>query len=83
MCGLELAEAGAVLSECALYVGNDSGITHLAAGLGVPTVAVFGPTDPAVWRPLGPRVRVVRGRPWPTVEEVRGAALQFRPGGAT
>ena len=68
--GLEVAQAGAVLAGCGLYVGNDSGVTHLAAGLGVPTVAVFGPTDPAVWRPLGPRVRVVRGRPWPGYREV-------------
>ena len=40
------------------FVGNDSGITHLAAGLGVRTLAVFGPTDPAVYRPIGPTVTV-------------------------
>jgi len=74
--GLEVAQAGAVLAECRLYVGNDSGLTHLAAGLGVPTVAVFGPTEPAVWAPLGPQVRVVRaarGQPWPSVDEVLAA----------
>ena len=73
LAGLEVAQAGAVLAECGLYVGNDSGLTHLAAGLGAPTVAVFGPTDPAVWRPMGPRVHVVRsagGRAWPRAEEV-------------
>jgi heptosyltransferase-3 len=70
LAGLEVAQAGAVLAECGLYVGNDSGLTHLAAGLGVPTVAVFGPTDPSVWRPLGRRVRVVRGEPWPGAGEV-------------
>jgi hypothetical protein len=42
------------------YVGADTGPTHLAAQLGVPTLALFGPTDPAVWGPVGPLVRVVR-----------------------
>lgn len=47
------------LRGASLYVGNDSGPTHLAARLGVPTVALFGPTDPRVWRPVGPRVIVL------------------------
>ncbi|NPB07154.1 MAG: glycosyltransferase family 9 protein [Aquificae bacterium] len=47
------------LKGAALFVGNDSGLTHLAAYLGVPTVALFGPTDPLVWRPIGKKVRVV------------------------
>jgi ADP-heptose:LPS heptosyltransferase len=51
---------GAVLSGAGLYVGNDSGVTHLAAAYGAPTVALFGPTDPTIWSPLGPRVAVVR-----------------------
>jgi len=67
----------ALIARCACYVGNDSGISHVAAGLGVPTVAVFGPTDPAVWGPHGPTVRVVRrraaGDAWPSVEAVAGA----------
>jgi hypothetical protein len=45
------------------YIGNDSGVAHLAAFLGLPTVAVFGPTQPQCWRPLGPSVRVVEGPP--------------------
>ncbi len=49
------------LQECRCYLGNDSGITHLAAMLGVPTIAIFGPTDPAIWRPVGPSVRVLQG----------------------
>ncbi|NOY80461.1 MAG: glycosyltransferase family 9 protein [Kiritimatiellaeota bacterium] len=40
-------------AEADLYIGNDSGVTHLAAALGVPTVALFRCTDPRVWRPLG------------------------------
>jgi ADP-heptose:LPS heptosyltransferase len=51
-----------LLKESRLFLGNDSGATHLAAALGVPTLAVFGPSDPWLWRPLGPRVRVVTSR---------------------
>jgi heptosyltransferase-3 len=47
------------LASARLYIGNDSGITHLAAAVGVPVVAIFGPTDPAVWAPRGERVAVV------------------------
>jgi hypothetical protein len=42
-----------------LYLGNDSGISHLAGLVGAPSVIVFGPTDPAEWKPAGPRVAVV------------------------
>ena len=49
----------ALLSMARAYVGNDSGITHLAARA-CPTLAIFGPTDPAIWGPLGPKVRVLR-----------------------
>ena len=71
---LSLIELSAVLSECAAYVGNDSGVTHLAAGLGLPVVALFGPTDPAIWKPSGCRVSVIKARPDfgdLTVERVR------------
>ncbi|HLJ69195.1 MAG TPA: glycosyltransferase family 9 protein [Chloroflexota bacterium] len=46
-------ELARVLSAARLVVGNDSGVTHLAAAAGVPTLALFGPTDPAGWAPLG------------------------------
>jgi ADP-heptose:LPS heptosyltransferase len=49
-----------VLKSSAFYVGNDSGITHLASALGVPTIALFGPTDHRLWRPTGKETRVVR-----------------------
>ncbi|MBI4764437.1 MAG: glycosyltransferase family 9 protein [Deltaproteobacteria bacterium] len=48
-----------VLSLCAGYLGNDSGVSHLAAAVGVPTVVLFGPTDPAFWGPRGSAVRVL------------------------
>lgn len=57
--GLKLLELAAVIERCAVFVGNDSGITHLAAAVGTPTVALFGPASTAVWEPRGPRVRVV------------------------
>jgi ADP-heptose:LPS heptosyltransferase len=55
-----LARVARVLSRCRLYLGNDSGLTHLAAAVGAPGVlALFGPSDPRVWAPLGPQVRVL------------------------
>jgi heptosyltransferase-3 len=56
-----LYELGCWLATARMYIGNDSGITHLAAAVGVPVVAIFGPTDPAVWAPRGENVRVVSG----------------------
>lgn len=49
------------LARARLYIGNDSGITHLAAAAGAPVLALFISTDPAVWAPRGPRVRVLAG----------------------
>jgi heptosyltransferase-3 len=54
----DLYELACWLARAQLYVGNDSGITHLAAAVGTPVLALFGPTDPAVWAPRGPHVRV-------------------------
>lgn len=45
--------------QARLFSGADTGPTHLAAQLGVPTVALFGPTDPHMWAPVGPAVTVV------------------------
>ncbi|MBT4485028.1 MAG: glycosyltransferase family 9 protein [Candidatus Latescibacteria bacterium] len=54
-----LSELLQVLSEAELYVGNDSGVSHLAAMCGTPCVVLFGATDPAVWRPVGRDVTIV------------------------
>lgn len=58
LCG-SLDELAEMIAGASAFVGCDTGPTHLAAQLGVPTLALFGPTDPAVWRPVGPGVRVV------------------------
>ena len=58
---LPLDELAAILKQCDLYVGNDSGITHLAAAVGTPVVALFGPTDPRVWGPRGKHVSILYG----------------------
>jgi ADP-heptose:LPS heptosyltransferase len=50
---LPLTDLAPSLAACALHIGNDSGITHLAAAVGIPVVALFGPTDPATWSPRG------------------------------
>jgi heptosyltransferase-3 len=63
------------LASARVYIGNDSGITHLAAAVGTPVVAIFGTTDPSVWAPRGERVRVVSGI---VVDEVLEAARQVR-----
>jgi hypothetical protein len=49
-----------LMSSAGVYVGNDSGITHLAGLAGCPTIAIFGPTDPLLWKPQGRMVRIVR-----------------------
>lgn len=68
------------LAGARIYIGNDSGITHLAAAVGAPVVAVFLVTDPAVWAPRGECVRVVQGG---AMEDVTAAvasllALEYR-----
>ena len=79
-CGVEEEFAGAVRMErldelgrwiagASLYIGNDSGITHLAAAVGTRTLAIFGPTDPAIWCPAGENVRWLSMRPATEVYE--------------
>jgi ADP-heptose:LPS heptosyltransferase len=58
--GLSASALGALLARAGTFVGNDSGVSHLAAAFGAPTLALFGPTDPALWAPVGARVAVLR-----------------------
>jgi heptosyltransferase-3 len=69
-----LADLGQALNACAVFVGHDTGVTHLAAAVGTPTVALFGPTDPKVWAPLGDHVSVVRS-PDGTTASIRPEAV--------
>lgn len=58
---LDLLAAAAALGRAGLFVGNDSGLMHIAAAAGAPTVGLFGPSDERVYGPSGPRARAVRG----------------------
>ena len=57
--GLTLLQLASVMDGCWFFVGNDSGISHMAAALGLPTLAIFGPTDQRVWSPRGEESFVV------------------------
>ena len=57
---IDLPEMARVLRQTDVFLGHDSGITHLAATLGVPTVALFGPTDPQRWSPKVDHVVVIQ-----------------------
>ncbi len=77
---LPLTELATRLSTCTAFLGHDSGISHLAAACGVPSLLLFGPTDPAIWAPPQPWVQFLRN---PThqlsdlsVHEVKLAAAQ-------
>ena len=59
----DLASLAQWIGGARLYIGNDSGITHLAAAVGVPTLALFGPTAPEIWAPRGDNVTVMRSNP--------------------
>jgi len=77
-----LYELACWLARARLYIGNDAGITHLAAAVGVPVVAIFGPTDPAVWGPRGDLVCVVSADALDevSVDNVVEEARDFSPG---
>ena len=56
-----LVDMAVLYSRCRAMIGNDSGMTHLAAATGTPVIGLFGPTDPAVWGPRGNAVRMLWG----------------------
>jgi lipopolysaccharide heptosyltransferase II len=60
---LTLGQLGALAEMADLYIGNDAGSTHVAAAVGCPTLAIFGPSDPAVSGPYGTKGRVMALRP--------------------
>jgi len=57
---LDLITLAGALSHAAKFIGHDSGVTHIAASLGVLTTALFGPTDPDRWAPLGNHVTIIQ-----------------------
>jgi heptosyltransferase-3 len=59
----DLMELAQWIGGARAFIGNDSGITHLAAATGVQTIALFGETDPEVWAPRGEDVRLIRSQP--------------------
>ncbi|AQT69059.1 ADP-heptose--LPS heptosyltransferase 2 [Anaerohalosphaera lusitana] len=59
----KLLEIMQILSTVQAFVGNDSGIAHLAAGSGLPAITVFGPTDPALYKPAGPHSHAIAVEP--------------------
>ena len=67
----DLYELACWLSTARLYIGNDSGISHLAAAVGTPVIAIFSSSDPKIWAPRGPHVTVLER---PSVEQVLLAA---------
>ncbi|MFN0165942.1 MAG: glycosyltransferase family 9 protein [Bryobacteraceae bacterium] len=69
-----LWELACWLSTATLYIGNDSGIAHLAAAAGTPVLVLFGPTDPAIWAPRGDVVRVVTQMLTVTADDVAETA---------
>jgi heptosyltransferase-3 len=78
---LDLPTVAAVARLSSAFVGNDSGVSHLAAAVGASGVVIFGPTDPARWRPLsaGGRIETLRREPIDSVEvqDVARALAKF------
>jgi heptosyltransferase III len=60
MIDMPLTAVAEQVQQCRCYLGNDAGITHLAALLGVPTIVLFGPSDPVIWQPVGPSVEIMQ-----------------------
>ena len=78
---LDLPTVAAVARPATAFVGNDSGVSHLAAAVGASGVVIFGPTDPVRWRPLsaGGRIDIIRREPIDSVEirDVADAISKF------
>lgn len=60
--GLDLPTVCGFFQQVHVFIGHDSGLSHLAANLGVPSLLLFGPTDPEVWAPRGAHIRVQRNQ---------------------
>jgi ADP-heptose:LPS heptosyltransferase len=56
-----IRRVASIIKQADLYVTNDTGVMHIAAAVGTPTLALFGPTDPLQWAPLGEKIRYIQG----------------------
>lgn len=82
-----LTELANIIGAARLFIGADTGPTHLAAQLGIRTLALFGPTDPSIWSPIGPAVTVLspslqRDMAWLDVSRVAAHIFNEKPRGA-
>ncbi len=68
-----------LLLTCDLFIGHDSGLTHLAASCGIPSVVLFGPTDPSRWAPRGRYVSVIQGKSCECADWSMIRTCQYRP----
>ncbi len=55
----DLVELWRLINGASAFIGNDSGPAHLAGMLGVPTIVLYGPTKPEIWKPIGPKVTAI------------------------
>lgn len=58
---LTIKETAAMMKECSIIIGGDSGLMHLAAALNIRIVSIFGPTNPKITRPIGYKVTILKG----------------------
>lgn len=78
---LTLGGTAALIARAQFYVGPDTAITHIAAAAGVPTIALFGPTDPVKWGPW-PKGHTASSNPWQRVGDQRSGNVQLIQGRA-
>jgi len=76
MGSLTLPEAAAVLARCAVFIGNDSGLMHLSAATGTPTLGLFGPSRVAEYAPSGPRTATAVAPGSPGLDSMEGLTLE-------
>ncbi len=67
---LDIMTSAAVIEQASLYVGTDTGISHLAAAVGTPTIVIFGPTNPLRYAPRGDRVKILSPAASRTLPEI-------------
>ena len=72
---LPLPRVAALMAAADMFLGHDSGISHLAAAVGAPCVLLFGPTDPDIWAPPCPAVTILRA-PSGLVRDLELGAVQ-------